>query len=89
MNGVQITVDIKVDPAALATASAAVARQAETLGLVRRHLADVEASLGAWAVDGELAGAAPRCLSTVRWKGDRLAAELTALSERLRTAGAD
>ena len=82
-------VRITVDPDGLARASAAVAHQAEALALVRGHLAEVTGGAGAWAADGDLAWAAPRCLATVRWQGDRLARELTALSDRLRRAGAD
>jgi hypothetical protein len=82
-------VRITVDTGGLAAASAAVARQAEALGLVRRHLAEVADGLAAWAVDDPLTWAAPGCLGTVRWQGDRLGRELGALAERLGRAGAD
>jgi hypothetical protein len=82
-------VRITVDTGALARAARAVERQNEALGLVRRHLAEVADGVGAWAADQPLAWSAPRCLATIRWQGDRLARELSALSERLGRAGAD
>jgi hypothetical protein len=78
-----------VDPEALARASAVIAGYGPALALVRGHLAEVTAGLGAWAVDGSLPGAAPRTLATIRWQADRVTGELVALAERLARAGTD